>query len=122
MITSIMSVAPHGRAGRLRMLAVASSKRNTTLPDIPTIAEAGVPGYESIAWYGLVAPAGLPPLVLDKLATEVIKGTRAKAMHEALAQQGGEPVGNGPKEFTAFIASEMAKYAKVIREAGIKPE
>lgn len=122
MITSIMSVAPHGRAGRLRMLGVASAKRNSTVPEVPTIAEAGVPGYESIAWYGLIAPAGLPPAVLDKLANEVIKGTRSKAMHEALVQQGGEPVGSGPKDFAAFIQSEMSKYARVIRESGMKPE
>ncbi len=122
MITSILSVTPHSRAGRLRVLGIATAKRGTTLPDIPTIAESGVAGYESIAWYGLVAPAGLPPAVLDKLSNEVIKGTRSKEMHDALVKQGAEPVGNGPREFTAFIKSETAKYANVIREAGIKAE
>ncbi len=122
MITSILSVTPHSRAGRLRVLGIATAKRSAMLPDIPTIAEGGVPGYESIAWYGLVAPAGIPAPVLDKLAAEVIKGTKSKDIQDALIKQGAEPVGNGPKEFTAFIKTETAKYARVIRSAGIMAE
>jgi tripartite-type tricarboxylate transporter receptor subunit TctC len=119
MITSILSVTPHSRAGKLRALGIATAKRSPMLPEIPTIAEGGVPGYESIAWYGLVAPAGIPAPVLDKLAAEVIKGTKSKDMQDALIKQGAEPVGSGPKEFTAFIKAETAKYARVIRTAGI---
>ena len=122
MITSILSVTPHSRTGRLRVLGIANAKRSPLLPDIPTIAESGVPGYESIAWYGLVAPAGIPAPVLDKLSAEVIKGTKSKDMQDALIKQGAEPVGNGPKEFTAFIKTETAKYARVIRTAGIVAE
>jgi tripartite-type tricarboxylate transporter receptor subunit TctC len=122
MITSILSVTPHSRAGRLRVLGIASAKRSPILSDVPTIAEGGVPGYESIAWYGLVAPAGIPAPVLDKLAAEVIKGTKSKDMQDALIKQGAEPVGNGAKEFTAFIKTETAKYARVIRSAGIMAE
>jgi tripartite-type tricarboxylate transporter receptor subunit TctC len=122
MVTTISAIAPHGRAGRLRMLGITTAKRSSIMPEIPTLAEVGLPGYESIAWYGLVAPAGLPPAVLDKLSNEVIKGTRSKDMHEALIKQGAEPVGNGPREFAAFIKSETVKYAKLIRDAGIKAE
>jgi tripartite-type tricarboxylate transporter receptor subunit TctC len=122
MASTILSIAPHGRAGRLRVLGITSARRSAAWPDIPTIAEAGIKGYESIAWYGLVAPAGVPPTVLQKLSAEVIKGTRGKEMQDALIKQGAEPVGNGPKEFAAFIQSETAKYARVIREVGIKPE
>ena len=122
MASTILSVAPHGRTGKLRVLGITTAKRSAAWPEIPTVAEAGIKGYESIAWYGLVAPAGLPPAVLDKLSAEVIKGTKSKDMQDALIKQGAEPVGNGPKEFAAFIQSETVKYARVIREAGIKAE
>lgn len=122
MITSILAVVPHGKAGRLRMLAVATAKRNAALPELPTIAEAGVPGYESIAWYGMVAPAGLPPAVLDKLSGEVVKATKAPDMWDALTKQGADPVGSTPKEFAAFMRAESAKYGKLIRETGMKAE
>ena len=122
MASTILSIAPHGRTGKLRVLGITTSKRSAAWPEVPTIAEAGIKGYESIAWYGLVAPAGLPPAVLDKLSAEVIKGTRSKEMQDALIKQGADPVGNGPREFTAFLKAETVKYAKVIREAGIKAE
>ncbi len=122
MISTTLSIAPHGRSGKLRVLGISTTKRSALWPDIPTIAEAGVPGYESNAWYGLVGPAGLPPAVLDKLSAEVMKSTKSKDMHDTLVKQGAEPVGNAPKEFAAFIKTETEKYAKVIRAAGIKPE
>ena len=122
MASTILSVAPHGRTGKLRVLGITTAKRSAAWPEIPTVAEAGIKGYESIAWYGLVAPAGLQHAVLDKLSAEVIKGTKSKDMQDALIKQGAEPVGNGPKEFAAFIQSETVKYARVIREAGIKAE
>ena len=122
MITTTLSVAPHGRTGKLRVLGISTTKRSALWPETPTIAEAGVPGYESNAWYGLVGPAGLPPAVLDKLSAEVMKSTKSKDMADALIKQGAEPMGNGPKEFTAFIKAETEKYAKVIHAAGIKPD
>ena len=79
-------------------------------------------GYESLAWYGIVAPAGLPPAVLAKLGDVMAKGTHAADMRETLVNQGAEPVGSTPKEFATFIKSETAKYARVIREAGVKAE
>lgn len=122
MITSILTVIPHAKAGRLRALAVTTSKRIAAWPELPTISEAALRGYESIAWYGMVAPAGLPPGVLAKLSAETIKATRSSDMQDALVKQGAEPVGDTPREFAAFIKSEMAKYAKVIKETGAMAE
>jgi len=122
MISTILTVVPHAKSGRLRALAVTTAKRNTAVPDLPTIAEAGVPGYESIAWYGMVAPAGLQPAVLAKLSAEVVKSTRSPDMWDTLVKDGAEPVGNTPREFGAFIKAETKKYAQVIREAGLKSE
>ena len=122
MINPVLSMVPHVKAGRLRALAVSTAKRNATLPDLPTMSEAGVPGYESVAWYGIVAPAGLPSSVLAKLSAEIIKGTRSSDMWDTLVSQGTEPVGSTPREFAAFIEAETAKYAKVIKQAGVKAE
>jgi tripartite-type tricarboxylate transporter receptor subunit TctC len=121
-LTTALTVVPHAKAGRVRALAVSTAKRLDVAPEVPTMAEAGVPGYESVAWYGLVAPAGLPPKVLDKLAGETVKATNSAEMKTALVKQGAIPVGNTPKEFAAFIKSEQTKYARVIKEAGIKAE
>lgn len=119
---TILSAAPHIKSARLRAIAVTTAKRNAAWPDIPTVAESGLPGYESLAWYGIVGPAKLPPAVLAKLAAETAKATRSSDMQAALIKQGAEPVGSSPREFAAFIRNEMTKYAKVIREAGVKPE
>lgn len=121
-MTTAPTVLPHSKAGRVRALGVSMNKRLDVAPEVPTLAESGVPGYESVAWYGMVAPAGIPPAVLAKLAAETIKATKSTEMQTALTKQGAIPVGNTPKEFTAFIKSEQTKYAKVIKEAGIKAE
>jgi len=121
-MTTALTVLPHSKAGRVRALGVSMNKRLDVAPEVPTLAESGVPGYESVAWYGMVAPAGLPPAVLNKLSAETIKATKSNEMQTALTKQGAIPVGNTPKEFTAFIKSEQTKYAKVIKEAGIKAE
>lgn len=121
-MTTALTVLPHSRSGRVRALGVSMAKRLEVAPEVPTLAESGVPGYESVAWYGMVAPAGIPPAVLAKLSAETIKATKSAEMQTALTKQGAIPVGNTPKEFTAFIKSEQTKYAKVIKEAGIKAE
>lgn len=121
-LTTALTVIPHARSGRVRALAVSTAKRLDVAPDVPTMAEAGIPGYESVAWYGMVAPAGIPPKVMEKLAAETIKATNSAEMKTALVKQGAIPVGNTPKEFTAFIRNERSKYAKVIKDAGIKAE
>lgn len=122
MITTNNTIMPHVRSGRLRALAVTTAKRTTVAPDLPTVSENGLPGYESVAWYGLVATAGLPPSVLAKLSAEVIKATRSSDMWDTLVKQGTEPVGSTPREFSAFIKAETVKYAKVIKDAGVKLE
>jgi tripartite-type tricarboxylate transporter receptor subunit TctC len=110
------------KAGKLRAIAVSSPKRSPYWPDVPTVSEAGIPGYESQAWYGLVAPRNLPPTVLKKLADEAVRGIRGKDLRETLAAQGGEPVGSSPAEFSAFIKAEINRYSSVVREAGITAE
>ncbi len=122
MASTILTVAPHAKAGRLRALAITTAKRSAAWPEIPTVSESGLKGYESIAWYGIVAPAGVPPAVVAKLSAEIMKGTQSADMRDALIKQGAEPVGSTPKEFAVFIKSETNKYARVIREAGVKAE
>lgn len=121
-VTTALTVIPHAKAGRVRPLAVSTATRLAVVPELPTMSEAGVKGYESVAWYGMVAPAGLPPRVLEKLSAETIKATKSADMQSALTKQGAIPVGNSPREFAAFIKSETTKYTRVIREAGIKAE
>jgi tripartite-type tricarboxylate transporter receptor subunit TctC len=121
-VTTALTVIPHAKAGRVRPLAVSTATRLAVAPELPTMSEAGVKGYESVAWYGMVAPAGLPPRVLEKLSAETIKATKSADMQSALTKQGAIPVGNSPREFAAFIKSETTKYTRVIREAGIKAE
>jgi tripartite-type tricarboxylate transporter receptor subunit TctC len=122
MISTVLSMAQPIKTGRIRGLAVSTLKRNSALPDLPTIAEAGIPGYESVAWYGIVGPAHMPQAVLSKLSGQIVKDTRSKEMWETLLAQGAEPVGNTPREFTAFIKAEMTKYRDVVKEAGVKAD
>ncbi|MDB5927411.1 MAG: hypothetical protein JWN13_6347 [Betaproteobacteria bacterium] len=119
---TILSAAPHIKSGKLRAIGITTSKRNAAWPDVPTVAESGLKGYESLAWYGIVGPAKLPQPVLTKLSEETISATRSSDMQAALLKQGAEPVGSTPREFAAFIQNEMAKYGRVIKEAGVKPE
>jgi tripartite-type tricarboxylate transporter receptor subunit TctC len=120
--TSAVTVLPHVRSGKLRVLVVGSEKRSTALPDVPTGAEAGLPGFVANAWYGILAPAGTPADTVTKLQQEIARILETSEVKERLDQQGAEPIGNTPAEFDAFIKSEMAKWAKVVQDAGISPE
>jgi len=113
---------PHVKSGRLAPVAVTSAKRSHALPELPTVAESGVPGYEASTWYGVLAPAHTPQAVVTRLHGEIVKTLADAALREKLADQGFEPVGNSPEEFGAYIKSEIAKWSKVIRDAGIRPE
>ncbi len=118
--SSIPPVLQNIKAGRLIPLAVSSAKRSPQLPDVPTIAEAGVPGYESISWFGVMAPAKTPKALITRLNSvfvQVVKSAEMRTRFEAL---GAEPIGNSPEEFTAFMRSELAKDAKVVKFAGLK--
>ncbi len=112
----------HVKSGKLAPVAVTSARHSQALPDLPTIAEAGVPGYEASTWYGVLAPAHTPPAVIDRLHADIVKILADPALRARLADQGFEPVGSSPEEFGAHIRSEIAKWGKVIRDAGIRPE
>jgi tripartite-type tricarboxylate transporter receptor subunit TctC len=116
------SAMPHVQTRRLRALGVTSAKRASGLPDIPTIAESGLPGYEASAWYGLLAPANTPPAIIAKLQSEIHAALRVPDVVDKLAAQGLEPAANTPDEFTRFIGVELAKWSKVIAAAGVKLE
>ena len=121
-IYSIPPVLTHIRNGKLRALAVTGKTRSSELPEVPTVDEAGVPGYEMNPWYGLLAPAGTPRAVIARLNSEVSRIVRSADMREKLAAQGAEPGGGTPEDYAALIRADIALYARVIKEAGIKPE
>jgi tripartite-type tricarboxylate transporter receptor subunit TctC len=109
-------------AGKLRTLAVTTAKRSPAARELPTMIEAGVPGFEVAGWYGVLAPAKTPPEIVAKLNTEIVRILHTREVQARLAADGSEPVGNMPQEFASHIKSEVAKWRKVITDAGIKPE
>ncbi|SCB06827.1 Bug family tripartite tricarboxylate transporter substrate binding protein [Cupriavidus alkaliphilus] len=109
------------KSGKLKALAVTSAKPSPALPGVPTIAQAaGLPQYEASSWFGMLAPAGTPPEVIQRIHQEVAKALGAPAVRERLQAQGAEPVGNTPEQFAAFIRAETAKWAKVVKDSGAK--
>lgn len=115
------SVLPYIKSGRLRALAIAGPKRVSALPDVPTVAEAGVPGAEGMTWYGLFGPAGLPRPIVDKIFAEVVKIVKLPDVESRLASLGTEETTSAsPAEFGAMVQSDIAKYAKVIKAAGLR--
>ena len=119
---NMVTLIPHVKAGKLRALAVSSAKRVPLLPEVPTIAESALPGFETGTWYGVVAPAGTPRPVVEKLNREVLRILALPDVQERLAAQGLEPAGNSPADFATMIRAEIAKYAKIVKAAGIKTE
>jgi tripartite-type tricarboxylate transporter receptor subunit TctC len=122
MFLDLASGRPHILAGKLKALGVASPKRIAPLPDVPTIAESGVPGFEAWAWQGLLAPAGTPKGALDRVRTEYPRAVNDAGVRQKLLDAGIEPLTSTPEEFTAYMKSETAKWAKVVKEANIKVE
>ena len=120
--TTVLVAMPHVKSGRLRALGVASLKRAAVLPDIPTIDEAGVRGYESNAWYGLLAPAKTPPAIIEQLHRETVKALQLADVRDNLKAQGAEPVGSTPREFAALINAEIEKWRKVVVATGAKAD
>ncbi|WP_026434755.1 tripartite tricarboxylate transporter substrate binding protein [Acidovorax sp. JHL-9] len=118
MFDNMPSVIPHVRSGKLHAIAITTSKRSAELPDVPTIAEAGVPGYEAMSWFGMFAPAATPKPVLDKLTGALAKVLANPEVKKKIADQGGEPVNETPAQFATFIKSESAKWGKVVKESG----
>jgi len=121
-INSMLGALPQVRNGRLRALGVTSLSRVPGAPEIPTIAEAGVPGYESLQWYGLLAPVGTPKEIISRLHKEAVASLRAPEVSERLVNDGGTVVASTGEEFASFMRAEMQKWAKVAKAAGIKPE
>lgn len=122
MIDALQQAMPHIKAGKLRPIAVASAQRLPQLPDVPTLAESGVPGYESSAWYGFVAPAGTPKEIVSQLSQEIAAILRMPDVKEKLEAPGLVAVGSTPEQFAAFIREETDKDAKIIKAANIKPD
>ena len=122
MTGTMITVIPYVRDGRLRALGVTSLKRAAVAPELPTIAEAGLPGYESVQWYGLLAPGATPREIIARLHEAATRATQDAAIRKRFLDDGVEPVGSTPEEFAALIRSDMAKWAKVVKDANIKPE
>ena len=120
MFDAITTMAPNVRAGKLKGFGTSGRARSSVLPDVPTVAEAGVPGYESTIWLGLVAPAGTPKAVVERLNTEIRKITGSAEVKAAWAKQGATPLSMTPGEFEKYLNDDIAKWAKVIAQAGIK--
>lgn len=122
LITQIMTAVPHVRAGRLRALGNTGSRRSPAVPDVPTIAEAGVPGFEGSSWFGMVAPSRTPPALVAKLNAEFVRIMNLPDIRAYFTSNGAEPVADTPQEFAATIRSEIAKWGKVIKTVGITPD
>ena len=122
MFAPIVAVLPQVKAGRLRALGVTSAKRSAAAPDLPTLAEAGLTGYEISSWFGLFVPASTPNAVVDKLYKETLRVLKSPDVLERFAKEGAESVGNTPADFNNYVRAEFVKYNKVIKDNGIKAD
>ena len=121
-IAAAISAIPQVKAGKLRVLAIGDSRRSSEMPDLPTIAEAGVPGYQATIWSGLLAPAGVPAPIIERLNREVVKAVRAPDFRAKLLELGAESVGSTAAEWGAFLRSEIEKWQKIAKRAGMRAE
>jgi tripartite-type tricarboxylate transporter receptor subunit TctC len=119
---SLPSAIGHVKSGRLRALAVTSEKRFSLVPELPTVAELGLPGFETSAWQGLLAPAGAPRAIVNRINADAASSVRSAGMRNLLAANGAEGVGNAPEAFAAFVQKQIAKWTRVVRAAGIQAE
>lgn len=120
MFDNMPSALPHAKAGKLRGIAVSTLKRSAVTPELPTVAESGLPGFEVNVWFGVLAPAGTPREIVERLNRVLVKALQANDVRERLASQGAEPVGNTPEQFTAQMKADLVKWAKVVKAANIK--
>ena len=118
--SDMLITLPHVKSGKLRALAVTGPAHSPLVPALPTIAEAGLPGYSVTAWFGLLAPGATPPDITGRISAEIVKSFKTVQMQERLAALGAEPVGNSPAQFAAFLKAEIAKWAQVVKTAGIR--
>ena len=122
MFAGVSSALQHVKGGKLVALAVASPRRNPQLPDVPTVAESGLPGFDVTSWYGIVVRSGTPPGVVQKIRRDMAEALQAGDVQSRLAGLGLEPVGNTPEEFAALIRAETQKWGDIVKKAGIKPQ
>ena len=122
MFSSMVQTVPQIHSGKLRALGTGGLQRSAVLPEVPTIAEAGVPGYEAVNWWGIAAPKGTPQAIIDKSNTEILAVQNAPEVQKQFALEGGEPVPMKPDVFGAYMVSEMNKWEKVVKQGGIKAE
>ena len=120
MFESLNSISPHAKSGQVRGLAVSGDKRSPAFPDLPTVAEAGVPGYSAPTWTGVIGPAGMPQPILDKLNAAVNRAIQIAGVQERFAAIGDEPAGGTPEDFAATIARDSAKWTDVVERANVK--
>ena len=120
--SSIPTILPHVKSGRVRALGIGNAQRIPSLPEFPTIAEMGVPGYEAYAWGGMIGPANMPPQIVQRLSKEINAVLRQKDVTDRMYAEGTVPTPSGPDEFTAYIRSELKKWGAVVKLADIKPE
>jgi tripartite-type tricarboxylate transporter receptor subunit TctC len=119
--SAVSSATTHIRSGKIRPIGVTTAKRLAAFPDVPTIAETAVPGFESSQWFGILAPAGTPRPIIDRLHQSITRGTATPELKEKLASMSMEPVNSTPEHFAKVIKEETSSWAKVIKAAGIKP-
>lgn len=122
LFNSMIQGQPYARRRQLNALAVTTAKRSALFPELPTIAEAGLPGYEFMSWYGLMVPTGTPRPLIARLNGEIVRTLAAPDFKLQLAKDGSEAVGSTPEQFAAFLAAEMAKWAEIVRSSGMKVE
>jgi tripartite-type tricarboxylate transporter receptor subunit TctC len=116
---SMVSVLPHVRSGELRVLGVTGAKRSATTPDVPTIAEASVSGYNTVTWYGVLAPASTPRAIVETLNADMNQVLKSRELLGRMALEGAEAMGGTPERFAAYLDSEIRKWARIIRDAGV---
>jgi tripartite-type tricarboxylate transporter receptor subunit TctC len=122
MFSSLVQTTPHIKAGKLRALGVGGLTRNPVLPDVPTVSEAGVPGYEAVNWWGIVAPAGVPPAFVERLHKEITAVQNSPEVKTVLEREGAQTMPMSTAEFAAYIPKDMKKWERVVKEGGIKAE
>ncbi len=122
MMPAVPTALVYIKNGRLRPLGVSGAKRSQAVPDIPTIAEGGIPGYEATQWFGLLAPTGTPRAIVDRWHRETVRALKDPEVRDRLVADGADPVGSTPEEFAAYLRAETIKWAKVVKAIGIQPE